>query len=71
MLECEQNGYLNQKLVTRLQHKPPDEALINFYLSAIAKKHNIDWGIPVRWPVISLLTTTTTTTTTGKKTLAH
>jgi len=47
MLECEQNGYLNQKLVTRLQHKPPDEALINFYLSAIAKKHNIDWGIPV------------------------
>jgi hypothetical protein len=46
-MDCERNGYLNEKLISRLQHNPPDEALINYYLSAIAKKHNIDWEVPV------------------------
>lgn len=48
-MDCERNGLINQKLVSRLQHNPPEEALINYYLSAIAKKHNIDWEVPVRY----------------------
>lgn len=46
--DCERNGLLNAKLISRLQHNQPEDALINYYLSAIAKKHNIDWEVPVR-----------------------
>ncbi|ELR19589.1 uncharacterized protein ACA1_197490 [Acanthamoeba castellanii str. Neff] len=55
-MDCERNGYLNEKLISRLQHNPPDEALINYYLSAIAKKHNIDWEVPVGMLPTSILT---------------
>eukprot|EP01088_Endostelium_zonatum_P003578 TRINITY_DN14775_c0_g1_i1.p1 TRINITY_DN14775_c0_g1~~TRINITY_DN14775_c0_g1_i1.p1 ORF type:complete len:963 (-),score=292.17 TRINITY_DN14775_c0_g1_i1:305-3193(-) len=48
--ECVDNSCVNQKLISRLQHNPPEEALINYYLSAIAKKHNIDWGLPTIQP---------------------
>eukprot|EP00005_Dracoamoeba_jomungandri_P000825 CAMPEP_0174251466 /NCGR_PEP_ID=MMETSP0439-20130205/1277_1 /TAXON_ID=0 /ORGANISM="Stereomyxa ramosa, Strain Chinc5" /LENGTH=819 /DNA_ID=CAMNT_0015331791 /DNA_START=220 /DNA_END=2679 /DNA_ORIENTATION=+ len=44
--DCINNCCISKKLIARLQHTPPEEALINYYLSAIAKKHNVDWAAP-------------------------
>eukprot|EP01090_Pellita_catalonica_P019623 TRINITY_DN6741_c0_g1_i1.p1 TRINITY_DN6741_c0_g1~~TRINITY_DN6741_c0_g1_i1.p1 ORF type:complete len:895 (+),score=241.39 TRINITY_DN6741_c0_g1_i1:42-2726(+) len=44
--DCVERSCVNNKLVSRLQHNPPEDALVNYYLSAIAKKHNVDWELP-------------------------
>ena len=33
------------QLVLRLRNQRPSDALVNYYLSAIAKKHNVDWSL--------------------------
>jgi actin len=44
--ECVQACCVNQKMLSLLSRPVPSEALINFYLSWIANKHQIDWDAP-------------------------
>jgi hypothetical protein len=48
--ECVQACCVNQKMISILSRPVPSEALINFYLSWIANKHQIDWEAPVPSP---------------------
>ncbi|MDP2437515.1 MAG: hypothetical protein Q8P67_17365, partial [archaeon] len=43
---CLQSNAIDPALVARLKRDQPDPALINYYLSTIAKRHNIDWALP-------------------------
>src|SRR3989338_7967018 len=45
--ECIDCGCVDLNIIARLRRDQPDEALINYYLSTIAKKHNIDWALPL------------------------
>ncbi|EGG19417.1 P-type ATPase [Cavenderia fasciculata] len=52
--ECIDCCCINPKIVHRLSNKPPEDSLINYYLSNIAKKHNIAWETPLLPPLVDL-----------------
>ncbi|KAM9976676.1 hypothetical protein ACTFIR_010520 [Dictyostelium discoideum] len=52
--ECIDCCCINPKIVHRLSNKPPEESLVNYYLSNIAKKHNVAWDTPALPPLVDL-----------------
>ncbi|EGC33589.1 hypothetical protein DICPUDRAFT_80660 [Dictyostelium purpureum] len=52
--ECIDSCCINPKIVHRLSNKPPEESLVNYYLSNIAKKHNVEWDTPALPPLVDL-----------------
>eukprot|EP01132_Coremiostelium_polycephalum_P003573 gene3573-4452_t len=52
--ECIDCCCINPKIIHRLSNKPPEDSLVNYYLSNIAKKHNIAWETPMLPPLVDL-----------------
>ncbi|KAF2069188.1 hypothetical protein CYY_009488 [Polysphondylium violaceum] len=52
--ECIDCCCINPKIVHRLSNKPPNDSLIDYYMSNIAKKHNIEWETPALPPLVDL-----------------